>query len=172
MADPMTILAFGVNAIGGFAQNKAVQAQYKAQAQAAEYNASIARQNAQIAEQQTQAQVENQDRERRLRLGAQIAGAGASGVGMQSFSDILSSSAAQEELDLLTLKSEGALRKREFGMQSDLLTSQASSSRSQARYARGTGIISGISSGIGSMGGRSTAPSTPRATGRDIQWVN
>lgn len=132
--------------------------QQQAAADAAEYNQKIAQQNAELVGQQTQAALEKQDRERRLRMGAARAASGASGIGLENFGDILQSSAAQEELDLLTIQSEGALRQREFTTQSDLLGAQAAGARSQvpliksaSRASKAATVLSGISKGVGSF---------------------
>lgn len=166
MADPLTLAMVGVKVLGGFMQSRAQEAQYaaqqqqlQAQAAAADYNKRIAEQNAEIVSQQTQAELEKQDRERRLRAGMSRASAGASGIGAESFGDILQSSAAQEELDLLTIQSEGLLRQREFEQQAGLLGMEAQSSRGQAKMvksaaktSKAASLISGISSGLGAYG--------------------
>lgn len=139
-------------------QAAAEESRLRSQAAADEYNRTIALQNAEIVGQQTQAAMEKADRERRLRMGAARASGGASGVGLESFGDILQSSATQETLDLLTIKSEGALKKREFTTQAELLGSSARSTRSQvplvqrgARASKAANVISGVSSGLTSF---------------------
>lgn len=175
----------------GYAQQyqyQAQQQQLRAQQQAAEYNRLIALQNAQIVEGQTRAELEKADRERRLRQGAAIASAGASGIGIESFGDIMQSSATQEELDLLTLESEGMLRKREFETQAGLLGAEASSygaqipmvqsaarsSASAARTGTAARVIGGISSGLGmyssaTSGGRTFLDGSARVS-NGVKW--
>ena len=166
--DPMTALAIasaGLQVVGGIKQGQAAEVQaegqarqLQAQADADRYNAEIARQNAGIVEGQTQAELDKADRERRIRQGRAIASGGASGVGIESFGDILQSSAAQEELDLLTIKSEGLLRQRDFTTQSTLLESSAANSIGQIGAVKAAGkasktaaIIGGVSRGLGSL---------------------
>lgn len=127
--------------LGGLASFRSSQAEE----QAAKANARIAEQNAETTRQQNDVALERQDRESRLRKGSAIAAAGASGTGISSFGDILQSSAAQEELDLLTLKSEGILRENDF-------VNDASLSKSKAKSAKQQGQLGAASSILG-MGG-------------------
>lgn len=165
MADPVTmaIVAGGLQVFSGIqqgnaseAQAKAQQQQLNAQAQADSYNAQIAQQNAQLVEGQTQAELEQADRERRLRVGANIASMGASGVSGGSALDVIESNIAQETLNLLTIQNEGLLRQREFTTQSDLLTTSATNTRNQATavgkigsMSKANAILGGVSKGIG-----------------------
>lgn len=138
LCDPVTALAI---ASTGFKVFSAIQ-----EGQAA---SSIAERNAEIAKAQTSQQLEVQDRERRLRRGANIASAGASGVGIESFGDILQSSAIQEEMDLLNIKSEGLLKQQRF-------ESEASQAKSKMYTNVGSAILGGASS---LYGGSSKSPS-------------
>lgn len=118
--------------------------QSSAEAASAEYNAAISERNAQIARQQTKADLEKQDRERRLRVGAAIARGGASGIGVESFGDIMQSSAAQEELDLLTIKSEGLLREQSYMQDASLSRMNAKSTKTAGMIGAGTELLTGI----------------------------
>ena len=149
MTDPFTIATTAFSVLGSIQQARAQEAQLEAQAQAAAFNQRVAEQNAEIVRQQTDANIERQDRERRLRAGQARAQMGASGISGGSFLDILQSSAAQEELDLLTLENEGFLRQRDFSTQADLLGAQAENARGQARQSVAAGIMGGVSSGLG-----------------------
>ncbi len=132
----LTTLVAGANLASMYAEGQAqktaakasMQAQ-QAQAQASEYNARIARENAAIAESNTAAEVARADRERRLRTGANIAAAG--GSGSLSFMDIAMDNAAQEELNILTIKQQGLLKQRSFQQQAGLLDFEAQGARSQ-----------------------------------------
>lgn len=155
MADPITMLTIGgavSGLVGGVVSGNAAQAQaeaqanqLKAQADADRFNRQIALQNIEIVKGQTQAEFDKADRERRLRLGANIA-AGAS-------TDVLSSNATQEALNLLTIRSEGLLREREFQTQANLLESSARSADSQVssviaagKASKSAAILGGVSS--------------------------
>lgn len=190
MAVALPFVAMGLQVMGGIQQGNAAEAQAKAQAQqlraqadADAYNATIAQQNAGIVEGQTQAQLDQADRERRLRIGANIAAGGASGISGGSASDIIRDNITQETLNLLTIENEGLLRKREFETQGNLLTASSQNTRGQASYVRSAGktskanaILGGVSSAIGTgsnMGAFGSAkPSTftsPR-TGEVVTW--
>lgn len=146
--DPITIAVVAstaFQAIGAIQQGQAAKAE-------ADYNARISEQNAEISRQQTKAQLDTQDRERRLRAGSAIAAAGASGTGIESFGDVLSSSAMQEELDLLTLKSEGLLRERDYTNQASLLKAKGKNAQRQGYMQAASAILGG---GTKLMGGGS-----------------
>lgn len=136
--DPVTIAAVAFQAFGKIQEGRAAK-------QSADDNAAVSRQNAERVRQQTEAQKETQDRERRLRLGANIAAGGASGVGIESFGDVLSSSAMQEELDLLTLESEGLLRSRDFETQAELQKLQGRQALSSSIIGAGSTVLGGVS---------------------------
>lgn len=158
----LAIASIGTSLLGSFQRANAIESQtqaqvrqQQAQVQADQYNERVARQNAQIVEGQTRAELEKADRERRLRVGRSIANAGASGIGIESFGDVMSSSAEQEELDLLTIQNEGFLKQREFTTRADLLNSSAASTKSQIPLTKAAGkssksaaILSGISGGL------------------------
>lgn len=139
------------------AESAAQQAQLQAQADAYAFNAKVNAENAKIAEGQTQAALDKADRERRIRLGRNIASGGASGTGLESFGDILQSSAAQEELNLLTIKSEGLLKQRSFLQGAALDTAASQNTANQiplvksASKAKGaTALLGGVSSAFSS----------------------
>lgn len=158
----MEIALIGLSVASSLMQAQAQDAQTAAQIQSLQaqqqadlYNQRIAEQNAQITGQQTQAQLDLQDRERRLRAGSARAAGGASGVGLESFGDILQSSAAQEELDLLTIKSEGLLRQRDYlnqsnllGMSADAATNQISLTKKAGKASKAAAILGSFSKGL------------------------
>ena len=147
LCDPMTALAIigtGMQALGAIQQGNAAKAE-------ADYQAGISEQNADISAQQTAAAVEVQDRERRLRRGANIAKAGASGTGLDSFGDILASNAMQEKLDIMTLESEGLLQRRNFEADAALSKARGKSAQMSGYISAGTKVLGGFSS-FGSSG--------------------
>lgn len=97
-------LGVGLQALGQIQQAQAARA-------AAEYNARVAEMNAVLAEQQAAAE---EDRQRRLsykQLSAMRAGYGAAGVSIEgSPLDVLEESAANAELDALTIRHAGQVR--------------------------------------------------------------
>lgn len=171
MTAALPFVGLGLNLLGGMQQarasaiqSQAQQQQLQAQAAAATYNQRIAEQNVGIVNQQTQARLEQQDRDRRLRAGAAVASAGGMGIGIENFSDILRANAAQEELDLLTIKSEGALQARDYQTQAQMYGASATGATAQiplvkraASASKTAQIISSVSSGLNaysSMGGK------------------
>lgn len=156
----LPFIAIGAQVLGGISQSNAIkaetaaqQAQLQAQADADAFNASVARENAQIVEQQTTAELEKADRERRIRIGKNIASGGASGVGQPL--DLLMSSAAEEELNLLTIQSEGLLKQRSFEQTAALDTASSKNRLNQIPMVKSAGkarsasaILGGISSGV------------------------
>lgn len=135
-------------------QTQAQVQQLEAQAAADRYNQQIAQQNVEIVKGQTQAELEKADRERRLRVGANIAAGGASGVGQMT--DILYNNAAQEELNLLTIENEGLLRERNYASQANLLGASAANTAAQipeikaaGKTSKAASILGGVSSGLG-----------------------
>ena len=101
---------------------------------AAKYNARVNEQNAEIARQQTTADLEKAERDKKIRIGKNIARAGASGTGLMSYSDLIAGNAAEEELDILTIKHAGQLK--EIGY-----TNSASLDRVSAKNAKSSGLI-------------------------------
>lgn len=115
----LTTIGAGLGLAGTLYSNKAESG---ADIAAAEANARIARENANIAYSQTQADIEKQHRAALLRKGSNTAAAGASGLGIGSKFDILSDNAAQEELDILTLKHAGQLKQNAYLQEAGLDT--------------------------------------------------
>ena len=135
----LTIASTGLQAISAIKEGQAASAEAK-------YTSQVADRNAQISQQQTEQALETQDRERRLRRGAAMASAGASGVGIESFGDILSSSAAQEEMDLLNIKNEGLLQQQNFQSESAFAKAKGKQAKSNSYLKAGAAILGGASS--------------------------
>lgn len=99
----IAVASAGMQMLGTIQQSNAAQAASNANARIAENNA------AQIAS-QTVAAEEKQRREATLRAGAARAAAVSQGRGLSSSTDVLADNAAQEELDILTLRHSGLLQ--------------------------------------------------------------
>lgn len=110
------------------------------------YNQRINEQNAEIARQKTVADVEKADRDRKIRVGANIARAGASGTGLVSYSDYLTGNAAQEELEILTLKHAGRLEELGFRNSANLDKMAAKNAKSTGMTKAGTALLKGYAS--------------------------
>lgn len=129
-------------------ESQAQSTQLKAQAQAANYSAQIAERNRELTEQQTESQVQEAERQRRLRLGANIAAMGASGVAGGSGLDILSDNITQETLDILNIEREGVLRAQNYQIEAGMQRASASNYLAQ-RPSMASTIMKAGSRGLG-----------------------
>lgn len=111
--EALIIASTAMQALGAIQQGNAQAASYKSQQAAANYNASIMDQNARIERDQANQREEAQRREARQVLGAQRAAFSQAGVGLGgSAADVMAQSAANAELDALTLRYEGEMKAR------------------------------------------------------------
>lgn len=92
----LTVGGAAISAVGSIVQGISAK-------NAADYNAEIAQRNAVIARQQGAAAAKRQEREARIRMGAARASGAASGVLLESFGDLLEDSAREEALDRMTI---------------------------------------------------------------------
>lgn len=144
--DPITMLIAGtaVGAVGSIVKGESEAVAY-------EYNASVARRNAQTSAEQGVAAVEAQQRNSVRRIGAAIAAYGASGVQVDSGSpmDVLADSARMAELDRLTTQYNYALKGAGY-------QSQAQLADMGAETARTSGYLNALS-----VGGQGAARAIP-----------
>lgn len=134
--------AVGLQAIGAVSQANSNAAALGGQAQAADYNAAVSRQQAGQALSVSTANQIEQNRKARRVLGMQRAGAAQAGVGMGgSTGDLLERSETLAELDQLNLAYEGMLKARSFTTQAELDTFNASAYRAQAKSVKRAGIL-------------------------------
>lgn len=107
----LSSVALGLSAVGTLLTASSLFGQGQAGQRSAEYNAEIARRNAQIAQQQTQMDLETAQRNKVRALGSIRAAAGASGVALEgSVLDVLESSAIEAERTAQMIKYKGELR--------------------------------------------------------------
>lgn len=140
--EAMIIASTAMAALGSIKQGQAQKAQYDAQANAAEYNATVARQNAQVAGAQANAQEEQQRRKFRSVQAEAIAGLAQTGTALDgSNADVLQQSALANELDALTIRYEGQMKSRGLLAQADLDTLSAQASRRAGKDARTAGYL-------------------------------
>lgn len=125
-----------------------------AQRKAAHTNADIAANNALMSEQQGEAQSQMQQRQARLRMGDAVAQYGANGVSTDAGSavDVLRNSAANAELDRLTIKYNGGVRSWGYGNEGMLDNMQARNATTAGNMQAGSDILQGISSAYGYQG--------------------
>ncbi len=107
----LSSMALGLSAVGTVLTASSLFAQGQAGQRSAEYNAALAARNAQIAQQQTQLDLETAQRNKVRALGSIRAAAGASGVALEgSVLDVLESSAIEAERTAQMIKYKGELR--------------------------------------------------------------
>jgi hypothetical protein len=139
VAAALPLIIAGVSAAG------AIQSAI-ASSNAAKFNASIANRNAQLATLNAQEQERRQRRLGRKRLGALRANIGASGVALTGTPlDLLADSAAQEELDALTIRHQGKLKSTSLNLQSGLLKTQAKNELISGGLKAGSALLLGAS---------------------------
>jgi hypothetical protein len=127
-----------VSAIGAIQQGKAQKA-------AADYNATINIQNAQIARADAAAMAQQQDRENYLRLGAIRAAQGKSGgvANEGSVLDVLGDTAAQGELEKQNILYQGEQRARGFTNTAALDTFSGKQAQRSSYMKAGSELLSG-----------------------------
>jgi hypothetical protein len=172
MADPVSLAIIGstvantaVSAGGAFMGGQAQAGQYKAQAQAANYDATLAQQQGQLAA-EVGASREAQSRRSSTALeGQQFAAIAQSGTGVTSGSarEVMRQQSINDQLDALGIRYEGQLEARGYNLEADKYRTEASFDRSNAHNAdigsylgAGTALLSGAGSGFGaykSVGG-------------------
>lgn len=135
-----------MSAVSAVQQGKAAQA-------AAQFNATIARQNAEISREQTRAQVGQHDREQILRMGAIRAAQGKSGGAANEGSvlDILADTAAQGELQRQDIIYRGALTERGFRNDAALDEFSGKNAKRQAYLQAGSELLQGGASAYSAM---------------------
>jgi hypothetical protein len=121
MAEILIIASTAMQAVGAIQQGNAANAQAKANAQAAQYNANLKVMQAGVERQQAGAKEEAQRRRSRQMLGAQRAAIAQAGIGLGgSALDIAEQSELMAELDSLTIRYEGELRAKGLLAQADM----------------------------------------------------
>lgn len=130
---------------------------YESQAAWNQYNATVQRQNADAALQQSASEQARQNRRARQVLGEQRAATAQSGTGFGgSNADLLDQSATLAELDMLNVAYEGQMRARGHEIQAQGEDYSAGVNRSTARNVRRAGIFSAgrsLLTGFGGMRG-------------------
>jgi len=134
---PLMIASTVVSTVGAIKQGQAQEASYKAQAQAQEYNATVARNNATAALDQANAKEEQQRRHFAMLQGQARAGAAQSGAGLDgSNSDLIQQNSVMNELDALNIRYEGQNTANGLQAQANLDQYGSGVSRMKASSAR------------------------------------
>lgn len=148
ITEVLAIASAATAATGAIAQGNAASASYAGQANALNYNAEIAKQNATVTYEATNAQEEQQRRNTRLALGRQAAAIGQSGVDPTSGTSLLvaKDSATQGELDALNTRYKGDLTARGYSQQAVVDATEAQNASSNASTARRGGYLTAVGS--------------------------
>lgn len=126
-----------VSAVGAIKQGRA-------ESRAATYNAQVAEQDAVIARQQAQQEAAQIDRENRMRQGAITAKAGAAGVGMSgSVLDVLGDVVAQGELERQNAIYQGELSARGSNQTATMERKRAKTAKTASYFKAGETLLSG-----------------------------
>lgn len=142
----LSILSTVFSAVGSL-----MQADSKADA--SEYNAKIAQQNAAMATQQAEADAAEQKRDTVRKLGAMRAGYGASGVAFEgSPLDILAQSASDAEMDRLNIIYKGKVRAAGYDANAELYESNAENERNAGLVGAGRSVVLGLDKTRGPTG--------------------
>lgn len=138
-------LAIAAFAVGSTMQVLGGIKDSQAQVAAAKANSKIARDNAAQIASQTDSQVEKQSRLAAIRQGAAFARASANGRGTTASLDLLSDNAAQEELDILTIKHNSLLNQSSILGSASLAQSAAKNGAKTMPYSVAGSVLSGAS---------------------------
>lgn len=136
--------AAAIIAAGAITQGVGAIRESRGEAQAAEFNADVAGQNAILARQQAAEEERRVRIQSRKSLGEARAGYGASGVTLEgSPLDVLEESAANAELDALTVRHQGRVKEASFRSQESLYRAQAKSARVGGYLSAASALLSG-----------------------------
>lgn len=157
------------SAIGAISQGNAKSEQYDAQANANAYNASVMRQNADIARQQGNANEETQRRRARQVLGNQRAAVAEADIGTEGTgSDLVGQSASNAEMDALNIRYNAHLQDVGFLNEANLQDWYGTQARRNASSAQTAGWMNAgtaVLSGLGGYVRRSTKTTTTASSG-------
>lgn len=149
----IAIAGMAMSALSAMKQGEAQSDALKSQAQAQQYNAAVAEQNAQTAEAQGNANEEAQRRKARMVIGAQRAGISESGIGNEGTgSDLVQQSAANAEMDALNIRYGAQLQAVGFRNNAKLDNYQASNDLSQAKQATQASYLNAGASALSGYG--------------------
>lgn len=159
-----------LSAYGSYSQGQAQAAQAKAAANAANYNATVARNNAQLALEQGNANEESQRRHARMALGQQRAALAEAGIGLEGTGgDLYEQSASGAELDAQNIRYGAQLQSTSYLNQSNLEMAQAKQYSRNAANASTASYIGAGSSLLAGYGNYVRDSSTIKAAGRGMK---
>lgn len=154
----IAIASAGMQAVSAINSANAQSAAAQSQAQANEYNAAVARQNADIAAQQGNANEETQRRKARMVLGQQRAAIAEAGIGSDGTGgDLYEQSVSNAEMDALNIRYGASLQSAGFTNQAGLDDWQAQQNRRNASAAQTAGYLNAGAAALSSLGGYANA---------------
>jgi len=161
MSPPVILLAVGTafSAIGTLAAAKNA-------ADVAKFNEKVSKQNATIARQTSAEQEARFRRASRQRMGTLRAGFAGSSLLNGSAFDALADSAAQEELEALSIRYEGELAARGYTSQAKLYDAEQSNAKIRGVFGAASQTLQGAGTALSLRSGVTKTP-TPAKT----QWV-
>jgi hypothetical protein len=169
--DPITAIAIGsaISAVGAISSAKAQSQQMQSQADAANYNAIVANQNAETALQAGSANEEAQRRKSAIDMGHMRAGLAENGIGLDSgtATDLTEQSALSAEMDALNIRYQGQTQAQAYKTQSALDVQSAQQAKANASSAMTSGYLTAGATALSGYGrysnyqARIKNPSTP-----------
>ncbi len=157
-AIPLMIASAAVSAVGSLSAASAQAASYRSQETAANYNATVEKQNANAALAASSANELQQRQQNDQRMGIERARVAESAGGFTGTNvGVLSQNAANLELSALNTRYGGAMQARNFLTQSSLDQYQASVARSNAKRASDSGWIGALGGALGTVANYSNA---------------
>lgn len=150
-----TVASSAISAVGAIQQGSAQKA-------AADYNAAVARNNAIAARQQASAEAERQERQMRLRRGANIAKAAASGVALEgSVLDLFEDNAIEEEIDRLSIFYQGEINANNFEANATLDDMRGQAAKQASYFSAAGTLLGGTAKAAGIYADNFTPTSEP-----------
>lgn len=149
----LTVASTAMSVVGAISQGNAAAASYKAEAQAQEYNAQVARNKQIAANREWSAREDQLRRQRRMQMGENRASTAQSGfTDSGSILDMFDQSAIDSELDILNSRYEGQLKAQGYGEEAELAKYGARVARSNASAAKTAGWMNAAGAVLGGVG--------------------
>lgn len=158
----MNFLPYALMAVGSIASGNAKSEQYKAQAQADEYNSLVTRQRADSTAAAYGQREEQLRRESRIEAGQRAASVAQSGTGLGgSNADLERQSEILAELDALNIRYEGTTERKSLLDQSNLYSFQSDVNKRNAKTAKTSGWLNAGTSLLAGWAGSGSQAAAP-----------
>lgn len=146
LCDPMTlgIISVGTSAASGGLQSMGTRAQAKSEANIAEYNAAIAKNEAQASEAAARFEANQHHRRAAQIIGSQRAAYGKSGVAFEgSPLLVIADTERQLNLESSVIRRNASVNKQRYTQQQGIFNMQASGAKSYGKYASAGSLLMG-----------------------------